>query len=57
MPTKKQKLRDAINKSLGKIADLPEAVQTLLLEDIAQAIENRIETIDHCIAMAKVVKD
>jgi hypothetical protein len=57
MATKKQLFREAINKSLGGIADLPEEIQVLLLDDIAQAIEKRIKTIEQCIAIAEGVKD
>ena len=39
-------LAEAIKKSFSKIGDLPEWMQTVLLEDIEDAIENRVRTME-----------
>jgi len=39
-------LADAIKKSFSKIGDLPQWMQVILLEDIRDAIENRVRTME-----------
>ena len=42
----KLELTEAIKKSFRRIADLPEWMQAILLEDIRDAIENRVRTME-----------
>ena len=43
---RKLEFSEAIKRSFTKIADLPEWMQTILLEDINATIENRVRTMD-----------
>jgi hypothetical protein len=42
----KLELTEAIKRSFSKIGDLPEWMQTVLLEDINATIENRVRTME-----------
>ena len=42
----KSELTEAIKRSFSKISDLPEWMQTVLLEDINATIENRVRTME-----------
>ena len=42
----KLELTEAIKRSFSKISDLPEWMQTVLLEDINATIENRVRTME-----------
>ena len=44
--TEKLDLTEAIKRSFSKISDLPEWMQTILLEDIHAAIENRVRIME-----------
>lgn len=48
----KQKLEfvEALKKSFSKIADFPEWMQIILLEDINATIENRVRTMEIILA-------
>jgi hypothetical protein len=43
---RKLEFSEAIKRCFNKIADLPEWMQTILLEDINSTIENRIRTME-----------
>ena len=42
----KLELAEAIKRSFSKIGNLPEWMQTILLEDINATIENRVRTME-----------